>query len=163
MSLCGTLWRPIVPLLLTLKWYQWSSEVSITPPLSLPVHPVTGRCGARLSGPGPPVPALLFHLSVLPAEQKWGPAQRWLLLHSLVCHHRNTCLQVSINTGSEWWGFNPKHSYMSFSFNTGPWFPLSWPYFRIPSDKLVQLSESMYLNSSWCFECFGLITCVQPQ
>lgn len=79
-----------------------SDEFSITPSLCSPVHPVTGRCGARLSGPGPAVPVHLFYLFVLPAEQKWGAAQRWLLLHSLVCHHRNTRLQVSVNTGSEW-------------------------------------------------------------
>lgn len=77
-----------------------SHKVSITPPLCWTVHPFTGRCGAGLSGPGPAVPALLFHLPVLPAEQKRGAAQRRLLLHGLVCHYRNACLQVSTNTGS---------------------------------------------------------------
>lgn len=77
-----------------------SHKVSITPPLCWTVHPFTGRCGAGLSGPGPAVPALLFHLPVLPAEQKRGAAQRRLLLHGLVCHYCNACLQVSTNTGS---------------------------------------------------------------
>lgn len=67
-------------------------KVSITPFFFLPVNPVTGRCGTCLSGSGPPLPALLFHLAVLPAEKKRGPAQRRLLLHSLVCHYCNACL-----------------------------------------------------------------------
>lgn len=62
------------------------------------VHPFTGRRGAGLSGPGPSLPALLFHLPVLPAAQKRGAAQRRLLLHGLVRHHRDARLQVSWDT-----------------------------------------------------------------
>lgn len=53
------------------------------------VHRAAGRCGACLSGSGPTFPPLLFHLPVLPAEQKSGRVERRLLLHSLVRHHRN--------------------------------------------------------------------------
>lgn len=72
-----------------------SSHLSILP---LAVHLFTGRCGAGLPGPGPPLPLLLLHLSVLPTEQKRGAAQRRLLLHGLVCHHRDPRLQVGLNS-----------------------------------------------------------------
>lgn len=81
-------------------WWTFccSRKLFIMTSLCWTVHPFTGRRGAGLSGPGPSLPALLFHLSLLPAEQKRGAAQRRLLLHSLVCHHRDTRLQVSRDT-----------------------------------------------------------------
>lgn len=65
--------------------------------LPSPVHLLTGRCGAGLPGPGPPLPLLLLHFPVLPTEQRRGAAQRRLLLHGLVCHHRHARLQVGRN------------------------------------------------------------------
>lgn len=72
-----------------------SSHLGLLP---LAVHLFTGRRGPGLPGPGPSLPVLLLHLSVLPAEQKRGAAQRRLLLHGLVCHHRDPRLQVGINS-----------------------------------------------------------------
>lgn len=102
-SIVVSLWDALEAHYLYCYWCEscFSYKVSLTPSLCWPVHPFTGRCGACLSGPGPSVPALLFHFSVLPTEKKWGAAQCWLLLHSLVCYHCNACLQVSINTGLE--------------------------------------------------------------
>lgn len=85
-------------MLLTCEWYWHDISINHFPCPS--VHPVNRRCGARLSGPGPPVSSLLLHLAVLPAEQKRGAVQRWLLLHGLVCHYCNTCLQVSSRGGA---------------------------------------------------------------
>lgn len=72
-----------------------SSHLRVLP---LAVHLLTGRRGAGLPGPGPPLPLLLLHLPVLPAEQKRGAAQRRLLLHGLVRHHRHPRLQVGIHS-----------------------------------------------------------------
>ena len=132
--LCGvSLWETSEAYYSNCYWCESGfGNKAITPSLSPPVYPATGRSGARLSGPGPRVPAHLFHLFVLSAEKKWGSAQRRLLLHCLVCHHRNTRLQVSQNTIK-----SGKHSVpvsrptsMSLSFNTGACFLLSWRMFQ---------------------------------
>uniref|UniRef100_A0A7N5JW73 Protein tweety homolog n=1 Tax=Ailuropoda melanoleuca TaxID=9646 RepID=A0A7N5JW73_AILME len=53
--------------------------------------------GGRRTGlprPGPPLPALLLLLAVLPAAQERGAPGRRLLLHGLVRDHRHTGVQV---------------------------------------------------------------------
>lgn len=56
-----------------------------------------GRAG--LPRPGPPLPARLLLLAVLPAAQERGAPGRRLLLHRLVRHHRHSGLQVSARGG----------------------------------------------------------------
>lgn len=55
---------------------------------------------AGLPRPGPPLPALLLLLAVLPAAQERGAPRRGLLLHGLVRHHRHAGLQVSARGGA---------------------------------------------------------------
>ena len=82
----------------------WSTL--ITPArLLLPVCAAAGRLGLAVPGPGPPLPPLLLLLAVLSPAQERGvvarqpfaqpAAQRRLLLHGLVCHHRHARVQVS--------------------------------------------------------------------
>lgn len=75
----------------------------------LPVHFAAQRRGTVVSGPGPPLPPFLLILALLPATQEWrllalpfahAAAQRRLLLHRLVRHHRHACLQVRRHTES---------------------------------------------------------------
>lgn len=66
--------------------------------------PRTGAAaaGGRRAGlprPGPPLPALLLLLAVLPAAQERGAPGRRLLLHSLVRDHRHPGVQVSVGRG----------------------------------------------------------------
>lgn len=71
--------------------------------LFLTVHLAAERRGAAVSGPGPPLPPVLLLLALLPATQRrrlralpfpLAAAQRRLLLHRLVRHHRHARLQV---------------------------------------------------------------------
>lgn len=72
------------------------------------VHSAAQRHGTAVSGPGPPLSPLLLLLALLPAAQERRPlalalalaaAQRRLLLHRLVRHHRHARLQVRDGRG----------------------------------------------------------------
>lgn len=63
--------------------------------ISVPAGPAAaGWHRSLLPGPGPALPPVLLVLAVLPPPQERGASQCWLLLHSLVCHHRHPRVQV---------------------------------------------------------------------
>lgn len=81
---------------------QQSQACARTSSTAFPPRTGAAAAGGRRTGlprPGPPLPALLLLLAVLPAAQERGAPGRRLLLHGLVRDHRHAGVQVSAGRG----------------------------------------------------------------